>query len=185
NPDAGSSRTGTVLLTERRGITARLLPKGHNGEWMLIIDLELSTEKEPVTFGKNPFGLIGVRMAKTIGVRDGGGTIRNSEGGVDERGVFWKRAKWVDYSGRITGRTIEGITLLDHPSNPNHPTFFHVRDDGWMGASLTFDGPRTVDPNQPLKLRYGLYVHGGLRELTELQNQWEQFAHTRPADLAR
>ena len=35
------------------------------------------------------------------GVHDGGGTIRNSEGGVNEAGVFWKPARWCDYSGRI------------------------------------------------------------------------------------
>ena len=40
-----------------------------------------------VTFGKTPFGFLGVRVAKMIGVKDGGGTIRNSEGGVNEKGV--------------------------------------------------------------------------------------------------
>ena len=100
-------------------------------------------------------------MAKTIGVNDGGGEIRNSEGGINETNVLWKRARWVDYSGPIKDRTIEGITLMDHPGNPNHPTFFHVRNDGWMGASLTHDAPRTVMRHKPLRLRYGFYVHRG------------------------
>src|SRR4030095_844411 len=116
----------------------RTLPKD---EWLLIMDVQLDARNGPVTLGKTPFGLIGVRMAKTIGVNDGGGTIRNSEGAVNESEVFWKTARWVDYSGPITARASEGIVLMDHPDNPHHPAVYHVRNDGWMGASLTFAGP--------------------------------------------
>ena len=114
--------------------------------------------------------------AKTIGVNDGGGEIRNSEGGINETNVLWKRARWVDYSGPIKDRTIEGITLMDHPGNPNHPTFFHVRNDGWMGASLTYDAPRTVMRHKPLRLRYGFYVHRGAPKPAALDEQWRAFA---------
>jgi len=166
--------SGTVLLKERRRTEVRLLD---GGEWMLIIDLQLEPGgAAPVTFGKTPFGLLGVRMAKTIGVHDGGGTIRNSEGGVDEKRVLWKRAKWVDYSGPIAPNAVEGVTLMDHPANPNHPAFFHVRDDGWMGTSLTYDTERTIEPAKPLKLRYGLYVHAGALEPERLNRRWEEFA---------
>ncbi len=138
---------------------------------MLIIDLELSTGKEPVAFGKTPFGLIGVRMAKTIGVNDGGGTIRNSEGGMNEAGCFWKPARWVDYSGPITAKAIEGIMLMDHPKNPGYPSVFHVRNDGWMGICFSFDGARVIEPKLPLRLRYGLYVHAGSPPAEELQGK--------------
>jgi hypothetical protein len=57
--------------------------------------------------GKTPFGFIGVRMAKTIGVHDGGGTILNSEGALDEKEVFWKHAKWAVYSGPNTPKAHE------------------------------------------------------------------------------
>src|SRR6266480_2505127 len=63
--------TKKTLLTERRRTSILLL---ENSEYFLIIDLELAC-KEQVTLGRTPFGLIGVRMAKTIGVSDGGGTI--------------------------------------------------------------------------------------------------------------
>jgi len=143
---------------------------------MLIIDLELSTGKEPVAFGKTPFGLIGVRMAKTIGVNDGGGTIRNSEGGMNEAGCFWKPARWVDYSGPITAKAIEGIMLMDHPKNPGYPSVFHVRNDGWMGICFSFDGARVIEPKLPLRLRYGLYVHAGSPPAEELQGKWRFFS---------
>ncbi len=67
---------GKVLLFETRRVTVLLLP---DSEWLLIIDMEFKAKDKPVTLGKTPFGMIGVRMAKTIGVNDGGGRIRNSE----------------------------------------------------------------------------------------------------------
>src|SRR5205085_12001197 len=87
-----------------------------------------------------------------------------------------KRAKWVDYSGPVTNDAAEGVTLMDHPSNPNHPTFFHVRNDGWMGASLTYDADRVIEPGKPLMLRYGLYVHAGAPAPEKLNRRWADFA---------
>jgi hypothetical protein len=167
-------------LLERRLTQVAPLDKG---EWLLTLDLELRAAKEDVELAKTPFGVVGVRMAKTIGVNDGGGTIRNSEGGVNEAGVFWKRARWVDYSGAITPKAVEGITLLDHPQNPNHPTVFHVRNDGWMGASLTFDGPRTIPREAPLRLRYGLYVHAGMPPANNIERIWKRFAEEQIQEL--
>ena len=171
--------TKKTLMTERRKTTVHVLDKG---EWLLILDLQFDA-KDEVTIGKSPFGMIGVRMAKTIGVNDGGGTIRNSTGKVDEKEVFWKPAKWVDYSGAIVGKTVEGITLFDHPANPNNPSVFHVRNDGWMGASLTFAGPRTIAPGKALRLRYGLYVHAGQPSVEALDARWATFAKTAVGDL--
>lgn len=164
---------GKVLLLETRRVTVCLL---EDSEWLLIIDMELKAADRAITLGKTPFGLIGVRMAKTIGVNDGGGTIRNSQGGVNEKEIFWKRAKWVDYSGPVTNQRIEGVTLFDHSDNPNFPTYFHVRNDGWMGASLTFDGPRTLEPGKPLHIRYGLYVHSDMKPKDALEAKWTQFS---------
>jgi hypothetical protein len=164
---------GKTLLQERRTMRFRLQEAG---QWLLVLDVELAAPREPATLGKTNFGLVGVRMAKTIGVNDGGGTIRNSEGAVNEPQVHEKPARWVDYSGPITPTSQEGITLLDHPQNPNHPTVFHVRNDGWMGAALTFAAPRTIAPGQPLKLRYGLWVHAAVPTPAAIDEQFAAFA---------
>jgi hypothetical protein len=171
-------KDGKVLLNETRTVSVTLL---EGKEWLLVIDSTFTVKNKPVTLGKTPFGFLGVRMAKTIGVNDGGGRIRNSEGGVNEKEVLWKQARWVDYSGAIENGKIEGVTLFDHPGNPNHPSYFHVRNDGWMGASLTFDGPRDISPDKSLHLRYGLYIHSGLKPLPEIDGQWKHFAEMPPS----
>ena len=188
---------GRPLLRElrRTGIEAVIAaPEQNTGTaaraglgWMLQIDLHFEPAgKDEVTLGQTPFGVIGVRMAKSIGVNDGGGTIRNSEGGIDEAGCFRKPARWCDYSGFSQDTSSEeGITLMDHPLNLNHPVPFHVRNDGWMGAAVTFPAAHVVKPGQPLRLRYGLYVHGKLPPVEEIEAQWQRFARSAWTEFAR
>ena len=173
--------TNKVFMTERRRMSVQALP---SNEWLLILDVRFDANKEPVTLGKTPFGFAAVRMAKNLGVHDGNGIIRNSEGGVNETNVLWKRARWVDYSGLIISNKVEGIALFDHPANPNHPSYFHVRNDGWMGASITFDASRVIETNRPLQLRYGFYMHSDLPETNVLDKRWNQFSRTALPELA-
>jgi hypothetical protein len=176
---------GKVRLVERRRVAVRPM---EGREWLMLVDLEFAAPAadRPATFNVNPFGLLGVRMAKTIGIHDGGGTIRNSEGQRDEKGpngCFRKPARWCDYSGPIAPGTVEGVTLMDHPSNVNHPTPFHVRGDGWMGACLTLEKPVEVTAERPLRLRYGLWIHAGLPTADAIDQIWKPFAATKVAPL--
>ncbi|MBK9166253.1 MAG: PmoA family protein [Bryobacterales bacterium] len=161
---------GRVLLRERRHTVVETLPAG---EWLLILDVQLSGD---ATIGKGSFGPVGVRMAKSIGTHHGGGVIRGSEGGVNEAALFRKPARWMDYSGQTGPGVIEGVTLFDHPDNPRHPAPFHVREDGWMGAMVALDAPVRIAPDRPLSLRYAVYVHAGFPEPAALDRQWKRFA---------
>ncbi|WP_165075983.1 DUF6807 domain-containing protein [Paludisphaera rhizosphaerae] len=180
---------GRVHMTDRRRMTVRPMK---DGEWLLTLDLQFRAPDTPVNpggsvvLGDTAFGPVAVRMAKTIGVADGGGRLRNSEGNEDEQGpngCFRKPARWVDYSGPIVEGVAEGITLLDHPANPSHPSPFHVRRDGWMGAALTFGGARTIEPGKPLLLRYALYVHRGVPTPQTIDAVWTEFAKGRVEPL--
>ncbi len=164
---------GKAILNERRRMTVRPLDKG---EWMLIVELHLTPAVSDVTFGKTSFGLFAARVAKTMSVADGGGTITNSEGGVNEKAVFWKPARWMDYSGRVTPDRIHGVTVMDHPSNANHPTLWHVRNDGWMGASFSLKGPVTLAKDKALRLLYAVLVHDGACEPPALERHYASFA---------
>jgi len=166
---------GVVLLRERRRTTVRPL----NGlNWLLLVDLRLEAlSGKPIVLGKTPYGIIGLQVAKQMGVADGGGRILNSEGRINEADVRMRPAQWVDYSGPVTNETTGGLALLDHPSNPGHPNAFLVRNGGWMGVCPTFPTTLTIDANSPLRLRYGLWVHAGVPSRDDVQRQWEQLTH--------
>ncbi|NLX98562.1 MAG: hypothetical protein GXY83_20575 [Rhodopirellula sp.] len=183
--NAWNDPQGRTLMLDRRRAT--VAPCG-DGSWRLTIDLQLEAppgDAGEVTLGKTPFGLIGVRMAKTIGVKDGGGRILNSEGHRNEAEAFRKPARWVDYSGPITREHAAGIALMDHPNNPGHPTAFHVRDDGWMGVCLTLNDSITITRDKPLRLRYGLWIHPNVPESRKIGEQWQLFADEELATFKR
>jgi methane monooxygenase PmoA-like len=167
------SATGQPILQESREIWAYPFEAG---EWMLVIDLLLKPDSAEVTFDRAGFGPIGVRVAKSLSVYFGGGVIRNSEKAEGEGAIFHKAARWVDYTGYIAPGVIEGLTLFDHPLNPYHPSPFHVREDGWMGAMLSTDQPTVISPGKSLHLRYGIYAHSGMPELAQLDSRWSYFA---------
>jgi hypothetical protein len=167
------SPKGQRVLTERRTLSATPLP---GLRCAVDIGLEFLAEEGPVTFGTLPFGFVGVRVAKTMSVADGGGTILNSEGGRDEQGTFWKRARWVNYAGPVAPGRRNGIVLLDHPGNPGHPTHWHTRRDGWMGASFTLKEPYRLEQGGKLKLRYRLVGHEGGTSAELAEGLWKEFA---------
>jgi hypothetical protein len=181
--NAWKAGEGKVVMFDRRRATVR--PLGTD-QWLMLVDLQLEAPPSaPVALGQTPFGMMAVRMAKTIGVADGGGRILNSEGQVNEAEVFRKPARWVDYSGPVTNRSTGGITLMDHPGNPGHPAPFHVRTDGWMGACLTLGAPMVIQPGKPLLVRYALWVHAGVPKREEIDKQWKQFAGSPPARMEK
>jgi hypothetical protein len=146
--------------------------------WLMILDLEFSPPKgKAATFGATGFGLVAVRMARSIGVSDGSGRILNSEGQINEQQMFRKPARWCDYSGRITNDTdgFGGITLMNHPMNPHNPTAFHVRNDGWMGCCLSLDSAVEVREEKKLRVRYALWVHDGVATQEQSEAKWKAF----------
>ena len=163
---------GAVLLHETRGTWVCALPRD---EWLLVVDLLLEAAAASVTFDRAGFGPMSVRVAKSIAVQFGGGRLRNSEGGEGEKQIFRRPARWVDYSGLIAPGIVEGLTLMDHPLNPGHPSPFHVRADGWMGAMLSTQEATIVTRGKPLHLRYGVYLHAGLPTAAALEAKWKDF----------
>ena len=174
----------SVQLIEVRRTEIR--PLDGASSWFMVIDLEFSAPKgKTATFGATGFGLVAVRMAKSIGVHDGGGRILNSEGQINEKEIFRKPARWCDYSGRITNDAdgFAGITLMNHPMNPHNPTAFHVRDDGWMGCCLSLDTPVEITSENKLRLRYALWVHDGVPSQAQSESQWKAFTELPAVDL--
>jgi hypothetical protein len=165
---------GTPLLRERRRTTV-FAPVGE--QWLMLIDMQLEAlPGRPIVLGKTPYGIIGLQVAKQMGVVDGGGRTLNSSGQVNEPAIRLQPAKWVDYSGPLTDKTAAGILLMDHPANPGHPNAFMARNGGWMGVCPTVNHTLTIEPGKPLRLRYGLWIHAGVGRPDQLNREWEAFA---------
>jgi len=147
---------GNVLMEQE--LVAGLRPGTGENESTLELQSAFTAAK-PLVFGKTNFGILAVRVARNLSEYFGGGELTSSEGLRGEPAIFGQFAKWMDYSG-ATGAT-EGITYFDHPANPDYPAHWHVREDGWMGASLCMLEERKLESGRPLTLRYLLHAHQG------------------------
>ena len=122
-----------LLLDQHLIAVLEALPDGTHA---LDLQSTFRASDEPVDLGKTNFGLLGVRVARTLSARYGGGKLTNDTGLTGEPALFGKPSRWMDYSGPSAPETTEGISYLDHPENPRHPASWHVRDDGWMVSSF-------------------------------------------------
>lgn len=159
------------------------------GEWELELQATFRPKAESLEFQKTNFGFLAVRVAKDISEHFGGGKLTSSHGATGEKAIFGKPANWIDYSGPVrppgsTGKPAapqwEGITYFDHPSNPGHPSSWHVREDGWMGASVCMHGPVTTTRKSPLVLRHLLHLHGGQVDAKQADHRFAAFAKRPP-----
>jgi hypothetical protein len=171
---------GRALLEQRLTI---VLEPCADGGFALDLQSHFESIDMPIELGQTPFGLLGVRVAKTMSEQYGGGRLTNSEGATGAATIFAKPARWVDYSGPSAPGTIEGIAYFDHPGNPHHPTAWHVRADGWMEAAFNLAAAHGVASGHPLDLRYRLLIHAGPADPGALDAAWRRFAAT-PADEA-
>ncbi len=153
---------------------------GDDGETLLELQTTLTPVADMLELQKTNFGLLAVRVAKSISAHFGGGQLVDSEGRVGEPAIFGNRAAWMDYSGSVKPDVTEGITFFDHPENPGHPSHWHVREDGWMGASLCFAEARILTKAAPLRLRYLLHAHRSGADATRSAAVLSRFA-SRPA----
>jgi len=120
-------------------------------------------------------GICAVRMRPELSYKNG--IITNALGDVGEEKVWGKPAAWCDYSGPIEGHGKRGLTIMDNPGNLRHPTSWHVRKYGLMGANpfgyshfiemdynkglIPDNGDYTIEPGKELTFNYRVYVHSG------------------------
>jgi hypothetical protein len=180
--DFGGMVAGLVWWAQGRAVlrqqlTVAIEPSA-SGEFALDLQSRFEALDRPVEFGRTNFGFLGVRVAKTLSEQFGGGSLRNEHDARGEAALFGKTSRWIDYSGPSKPGTVEGICFMDHPDNPNHPTAWHVRRDGWMGAAFNLASSFGVAQNHPLDLRYRLWIHRGMPAVGDLNSAWERFAQT-------
>ncbi|MEI6141328.1 MAG: PmoA family protein [Mariniphaga sp.] len=128
------------------------------------IDVEITMEMLiDVTIKKTNHSLFSARMAADLSVKNGG-TMINAEGASSEKDTFGKPSPWIDFYGK-RGNAIEGLAILQHPSNPWYPSPWFTRDYGFMSPTPMYwpqNGEVTsMKKGELLNLRYRVLVHGG------------------------
>ena len=150
---------------------------------LLEIQSTFTPHADQLELGKTNFGFLAVRVAKSISSYYGQGVIQNDKADQGEEKIFGKPSSWIDYSGPIavgTGKerrfVTEGITYYDHPDNISYPSRWHVRKDGWMGASVCRTSSILLTKKKSLTLRYLLHAHPGPANQTLQKELSKSFA---------
>ena len=145
---------------------------------MRQIDVEITmVTLMDVHIRKTNHSLFSARLAADLSVKCGG-TMVNAEGETAEKGTFGKNSPWMDYFGK-RGDFIEGIAILQHPSNPWFPSPWFTRDYGFFSPTPMFwpeKGEETfLKKGETLLLRYRVLVHGGTTAESKIAQQFEHY----------
>ena len=137
----------------------------------------------PVEFGDTKEGMFGFRIASTMRLKGGEGSITNAAGQRDDE-TWGKQAAWCDYAGPVNGQTA-GIAIFDHPANLRHPTYWHVRNYGLFAANPfglrhfvgddTGAGRYTLPQGEELTFRYRVLIHPGSCEEARVADWYAEY----------
>lgn len=177
-----------LLLVEERVMAF------HAGSVNRVIDFDitLTAGDGPVRFGDTKEGTLAIRLATELEEDHFGATgiartgrIRSADGKTGELQAWGKRAPWVDYSGSIEGNKL-GVAIFDHPGNPRHPTYWHVRGYGLFAANIfgehdfhadpTRDASLTLEPGEKLRFRYRVVVHRADTDTADVDALYRRYA---------
>ncbi len=200
-PDTGVVRSkdrlvakdGTIVATDDR--TLRFYARTD----ACVFDFEVTIHAShgDLVFGDTKEGTMAIRLAETMRLlpnKDNAGKptghIINSEG-LRDADTWGKRADWVDYHGPVQGKIV-GIAMFDHPQNPRHPTWWHVRDYGLFAANPfglhDFEkqpagaGDLKVKAGDKLTFRYRFYLHPGDEKEARVAEHYAEYTR---ANLVR
>ena len=157
-----------------------------DGEKMMDFEITIHASNGKVVMGDTKEGSMAIRLTPTMRVEGevGKGHIVNSNGQRDKP-CWGKKAEWVDYYGPVDGKTV-GVAIFDHPDNPRHPTWWHVRTYGLFAANPfgvhNFEGkPRgtgdmEIPAGQSVTFKYRFYFHKGDEKEGKVAQRYKEYA---------
>lgn len=174
---------GKVVCTDTR--THRF----YNRQDDRIMDFEVTVRaiNGKVTFGDTKEGSLGIRLAPTMQAEGkvAKGHIINSDGLKEQAGAWGKRAEWCDCYGPVNDQTV-GVAIFDHPGNPRHPTWWHVRGYGLFAANPfgqhDFEnkpagtGDLVIPDGQSVTFRWRFYIHKGDATEGKVAEHYREYA---------
>ncbi len=166
---------------------------------------QLTALDEPVLFKDNKEGVIGLRVARALEqpatkaevFTDASGKattvpVLNNEGvtglyhsseGKTGDDVWGTRGRWVALSGKIGTEEIT-LAILDHPSNPGYPTYWHARGYGLfaanpLGQEAMSNGKEKLnlklEPGQSASFRYRVLILSEKFSAEAVEKQYQRF----------
>ncbi len=155
----------------------------------LVIDAAATVAADrgvALKMGDTEEGWFGIRLHD--GFREDRGAVMTNSEGVKGRKIWGQRARWVDYTTQLEGRTV-GVAAFDHPSNPKHPTYWHARHYGLCSANpfgeraftrdKSRDGSVSIPEGGRLVFRYRVVIHPGDAAEAAVEKLYAQFARRR------
>ncbi|MDP1814983.1 MAG: PmoA family protein [Leadbetterella sp.] len=142
------------------------------------IDFDVTMEMlMDVTIDKTNHSLFSGRMDADLAVTNGG-TMINADGDKGEKGTFGKKSPWIDFYGK-RGDKIEGMAIMQHPSNDWYPSPWFTRDYGFFSPTPMYwpenDKETTLKKGQTIKLKYRVLVHNGDVTTAKIAEQFELY----------
>src|SRR4051812_17997988 len=180
---------GEVTCTDER--TFRVYARPGN-ERLFDFDITIKASAKEIVMGDTKEGSMAVRVAESMRLihgknKKGDGHIVLSSG-VKDGDTWGKHGDWCDYYGPVNGQTV-GIAMFDHPSNPRHPTTWHVRDYGLFAANPfglhDFEkkekgaGDLTVPAGKSITFRYRFYIHNGTTEEAKVADRYDEYVKSK------
>ena len=147
-------------------------------ETIIQMDVEIKMEMlMDVHIKKTNHSLFSARMAADLSVINGG-TMINAEGIKGEKETFGKSSAWIDFYGK-RGKSVEGLVIMQHPSNPWYPSPWFTRDYGFISPTPMYwpqNGEETfMKKGDVLNLRYRVLVHAGDHLQAKIAEAFENY----------
>jgi hypothetical protein len=176
---------GSVTMTDERTFRVHARP---SNERLFDFEVTLKAGDKEIVLGDTKEGTMAVRVNESMRLiqpkkQPGKGRIVQSTG-VEGDKTWGKRAEWCDYSGPVNGKTV-GIAIFDHPSNPKHPTWWHVRDYGLFAANpfgvSDFEkqpkgaGNITIPAGKSITFKYRFYIHEGEETYGKVAERYKEY----------
>ena len=158
-------------------------------ERLFDFEITLKAGDGDVVLGDTKEGTMAIRLNENMRLTRGKNTP--GQGRIVQSTDVWdgktwgKRAAWCDYYGPVDGKTV-GVAIFDHPSNPRHPTHWHVRDYGLFAANpfgvrdferdKTKNGEMKLAKGGAVRFRYRLIIHPGDSTEAKIADEFKKYA---------
>ena len=192
---------GAPLLREQTQFIFRA-----NGDlWSIDRITTLTALDTPVVFRDNKEGVLGLRVARAlehpatkpevftdasgkptaVPVLDNRGVtgLYVSSEGLEGDAVWGTRGRWTLLRATVDGEPV-AVAMLDHPSNPGFPTYWHARGYGLFAANMLgakeFSGGKetfnfTLQPRTSATFRHRVLVRSGTGQPPTVEPEYQAF----------